>query len=372
MRPIPEDIIRNNTLCHQAIRSGQYELPSYPNIVFLDTGNICNQFCTFCQSMKAHQKPIALRPEDYEGFDWLKYVEHIFFSGNYGDVLANKHFHDICRTVKRQAPHATYCLWTNGLGLHGDNLTICTKLMSRIYISQNAVSEGVYNTVIRGGNYRQSRKNLEELGKKRSKHLYVTLMMVLVKETAHELPDLINLAADLGFQAVKAHHGEYTPVPKSPSVCLPPESFLDDYSAYFSTDSVHALAQERGIDFSLGSYKAYEGNQSCFAPYNQAYLGILRNRPAFDVCCASLGRPLLFAEKFNNFRNFEKYWNHPRVQEVRQWGNNPEHRHPMCARCKESKTSAVLSLPTIRNCITKYRLKNYDEWGFQFFDDITL
>lgn len=362
----------NKALNESEIIAGKDILESYPRTVLLDTGNICNQFCKFCQSRKAKQQPVILKPKDYENFTWLKFVEEIFFAGNYGDVLANEHFYDICTTVRRQAPYSTYSLWSNGLGLQGKNLDISIDMMSNIFLSQNAVSESVYNTVIHGGNYRQSRKNLEALSKRRPAGMTVTLMMVLIKETAQEIEAFINLAAELNFQRVLVHHGEFVPTPQSPEKALQEDSFLTDYSAYFDNKALYSFAKNKNIAFNLGSYTAYQGNHTCHLPYTQAYLGILRNRPAFDVCCASLGRPLLFAENFNNFRDFKKYWNHPRVQELRIFGNNATQRHPMCARCKEERISPRLTIPEIRKCITKYNLQGYDEWGFRFFEDITL
>ncbi len=124
------------------------EVPDYPRSVVFTITDKCNQICRFCSGIhrkkaQAEANPDALR------LPWLKYVSSIMIVGA-GEALAHPRYPDIIKNIYDSAPRVPIMLYTNGLGLHGKNLEYTLRYASEIRISQNSLTENIYNIIIGG------------------------------------------------------------------------------------------------------------------------------------------------------------------------------------------------------------------------------
>lgn len=367
-----ENINKNTLLSAIYIEKNALLCKSYPTHVLIDTGNICNQYCKFCSSMVTdkNNKKIILSEGDFEGFDWLQYVQRITFSGNHGDVLANKNFPNIFRKVFSYAPKAAYGVYTNGAGLKDENLYIIAKYFKNVHISCNAISKESYSKVIAGGSFDNLMKNISNFATRKRNDVLFQISYVLTKENASDVTKLIDFCHQNNIDSLILHLAYYSHIIKNNAQSLKEESFLPDYSSYFNLDELNEEAKLKNVKFLYRTQEGIYHQGKCTLPWQNAYLAILQGKPAFYICCGGC-RPILNAKKFNDFRNIMSFWNHERMQTIRRDANNPAVQSGMCAYCKKANTPIIQTKEHIEKVMSTYGAKSYDG-EIRFFENLIV
>lgn len=368
-----EAITNNTVLASINFRKKNTICKNLPQHVYIDIGNVCNQFCRFCQAMVVdrNQQKIILSPEDFEDFSWLKYVSYITFSGNHGEVFANPRFPEIFRKIQSYAPYAQYGVYTNGAGLREENLYIVLKYFNTIHVSCNAITESSYQSMIQGGSFKNLMYNIEQVGKRKKDTTAFNISYVVTKNNASDVNNLIDFAARNNINSIRVHLGYYRSILRQSKNALPPESFLEDYAAYFDVNALKKEAESKNINVFFRTREAvYQNTQDCDLPWTNLYLGIVKGKPAMYICCGG-GRPILSAKSFNDFSDIMRYWNHERMQHIRGMVNCKDIKTGMCAYCKNVHQAVVQTDEEIQKTINDYGVKEFDG-EYRFYDELII
>ena len=274
----------------------------------------------------------------------------------------------IIKNIYESAPSVPITLYTNGLGLHGKNLEYTLRHASHIKISQNTLTEKVYNTIIAGGNYRQSIKNLQELSKQLNKYrkISVTLMLVGLKQNIHEIKNFIDCASHLGFQCVHVMKGFY---PNHNG--LSQDSYLDAIYDDMTISKLKQYAKEHEVLFTTNlEFRSALEEGLCLSPWNECRLRITPKGWRCDVCCrGTCGIYMSDAA----LQDIHKFWLHERLNFIRRTVNTDEIlANKMCLKCRLLIKDEKFFYYNEDMINTKLKIKKafdeiYIEWAKQIF-----
>ena len=332
------------------------QVPQYPQNVIFTITDKCNQVCRFCagthrKTAQAEADPDALR------LPWLAHASSIMIVGA-GEALAHPQYPAIIKNIYKSAPSVPITLYTNGLGLHGKNLEYTLRHASHIKISQNTLSEKVYNTIIAGGNYRQSIKNLQELSKQLNKYrnISVTLMLVALKQNIHELKNFIDCASNLGFQCVHVMKGFY---PNHDG--LRRDSYIDAMDDEIDISNLKHYAQKHGVTFTTNlEFRSALEEGPCLSPWKECRLRITPKGWRCDVYCrGTCGIYMSDAA----LQDIQKFWLHNRLNFIRRTVNTDEIlANKMCLKCRLCIRDEKFFYDNEDMIHTKLKIKNaFDE-----------
>jgi MoaA/NifB/PqqE/SkfB family radical SAM enzyme len=168
----------------------------------LNMGVQCNVRCTMCFqtdfSPRFNMPPALYQERLTEAYPS---VQHVKLLGGEPTIMKN------CReaaTFLRAYPNVTLDVTTNGVFI--DDFWHETFLRQGFFVnvSINAATEATYDKIVILGRYKQVVANIKKLTHSRSgKALKICVSAVILKENVLEIAQLIELAADLGVDAVE-------------------------------------------------------------------------------------------------------------------------------------------------------------------------
>lgn len=230
------------------------QLPSPLNI-HLSLTNSCNFRCTICPSMREDKK--YNRPDMDSRLlktiieTVLPKVNTMILGGNsLGEVTTHKDFPVFLADEFNSDSSIQVRLTTNGYRI-GEFAGPIANKFSFVGISFDGATRETYES-IRRYPFKKIVGNIEKLTNERSKinsKLKVGLGMTLLYKNVSELPDLIDLAADIGVDSVV---GSFF-IPNFPSEryeCL----YYHQKYANDMADIAAERAKERGLDFRMPRY----------------------------------------------------------------------------------------------------------------------
>ena len=337
----------NSELAERAIRHGHGLAVHRPVQVYLQLASACNLSCYMCSE---HNRPpevrrgvglISLSPEIFsrlekEVFPWSSQL----FLGVGGEPTFSEHFVDY--VTRGGAANQEVNLITNGTFLERSAVArAVAENVSRIQVSIDAATEQTYERIRIGSRWSRLLAGIDKLQSYRSSSplaSHLKLNFVLMRSNVRELPDFVDLAHELGADAVHAQH-VITMTDEARE-----EPLLIDPGLY---DEVRTEALERARKWSieLDLPAAFSGTESancsvrpdpaleghaepCRDPYQT--LIVLYNGRVF-ACCHPMAHDKMQLGDLSS-QSFEEVWNNPLYRNLRsglRCGDVPE----ICKKC---------------------------------------
>lgn len=191
-------------------------LESYPLIINIPTGSRCNVKCKFCTDRQGEKANAEYKDFTMEGFlstfeneSWQQAFmrsKTIALYG-WGEPLFNLDYEKIFDYVTRNFPGLGINISTNGiLFSHKWSEKIVAIDDSEINFSVNAATKETYYKLIGSNQFERVIANIRSLtglrDECRTKNPYVALSYVATIENISELPQFVNLAADLKADSI--------------------------------------------------------------------------------------------------------------------------------------------------------------------------
>ena len=301
-------------------------LKSYPQRLVLELTNACNLRCIMCGRDEAEFAPTVFKLDYLKKLEYLlNIVEEVTLFG-WGEPTMHPQFIDILKYLNN-FPVRKYFV-TNGMRLNKIKDALFDYKVDIMAISLDGAKAETNDRIRFGGNFDFIVKNIKEIvNQKRERNLdypYMNFVMTLMDSNIEELPNLVELAYEIGMEEVK---GVYLTVFT--------KNLLNE-TLYNKRDKVaYIYMQTEELDKKLGiklklPYLQGEDiagdkyHKDCFVAYRDFFLA----SDGFVRPCQSTAVKFL---KFEDYDNFEDMWNGHEFQEFRK---NVNDKNSMCEECK--------------------------------------
>ena len=207
----------NARLAWQALRRGAGAVIHRPVDVYLQVASGCNLDCYMCSE---HNLPLdarrgrrlhSLTPEVFarverEILPWSLRL----YLGVGGESTISDHFSDYVR--RSAAAGQEIHLTTNGTRLEREDVArVIADHVAHVHLSLDAATPGTYERIRNGARWERIRRGIEVLNSNRAAsdprgRCHLTLSFVLMRSNVQELPAFVELAREVGADAVSAQH----------------------------------------------------------------------------------------------------------------------------------------------------------------------
>lgn len=192
------------------------ELQSFPTVIQFPTGTQCNIKCRFCterQGAKGVHDYRNLSIKDFnsimakEGWrEAFKGIQKVDLYG-WGEPLCNPDYKNIFKYLADNFPGLEICICTNGILFNRKwSEKILSLDRSEVNFSVNAACKETYLELTGNGQFERVISNIRHLTglreKSGKKSPYVSLSYVATTSNIRELPDFVDLAADLDVDSI--------------------------------------------------------------------------------------------------------------------------------------------------------------------------
>lgn len=301
-------------------------LKSYPQRLVLELTNACNLRCIMCGRDEAEFAPTVFKLDYLKKLEYLlNIVEEVTLFG-WGEPTMHPQFIDILKYLNN-FPVRKYFV-TNGMRLNKIKDALFDYKVDIMAISLDGAKAETNDRIRFGGNFDFIVKNIKEIvNQKRERNLdypYMNFVMTLMDSNIEELPNLVELAYEIGMEEVK---GVYLTVFTKN---LLNETLYNkrDKVAYIYMQT-EELAKKLGIKLKLPYLQGEDiagdkYHKDCFVAYRDFFLA----SDGFVRPCQSTAVKFF---KFEDYDNFEDMWNGHEFQEFRK---NVNDKNSMCEECK--------------------------------------
>lgn len=313
------DSQRNNNLLlnQKECAERKIVLRSTPPHVYFQIDGPCNQDCIFCS-----------RPHEYPLFNLEKYRSKlekkiyplfnnaisIHLTGA-GELLLLPEAMEILQYFDIEFPQADKMFATNGSTIIPAVAHLLSEARSKylLRISLHASSAKLHRQLTASDNFEKIIENIRYLSKVRKKHLnpeiYLTFLLTTIN--LEDLPNFINLAADLRINQVYCEYNSIYQLQQKYLSCF----FKKDYTNYIF-DKAEEIAEALHIKLELPwrfnqPYDVYDQLVSeCNEPWEQI---MINSRGNILPCC-------LFGDFYENLleKDFWQIWNGVLYQAIRK------------------------------------------------------
>ncbi|MFX1383453.1 MAG: radical SAM protein [Promethearchaeota archaeon] len=342
-------------------------LNSYPTEVSLNTTNLCNYRCQFCEIHYfyefAKKESGKLFPNNIN-VDFINKFNNLFeriisveLSGASGEPMINPHFLNVCRNLKEK--NIVISVTTNGSLL---NVSLAKSLVDmgfdHILISLHAGDKKTYFE-LQGGNFDKIIKNIENLIKIRKSRNFklplVSINCLIFRPNQHTIKNLILRMKEIGVDEININH-----------YYASRNKIENDVSFYFHPEEGNRLLKEiynfaKQLDFRLTPEKpriiksnydeeSYVDSHICAQPWNSLKLkGCVHfeNSHYVSVC----NRIILFRLNYEEFDGdiIEDIWNHEIIRYLRKTAM----KNPICRFCHNPVSPKLRCLDNKQYQITR-------------------
>ena len=178
-----------------------------PISLMLEVTNHCQLRCITCPRESSMGKELAIghmKPENLKKIVEKNYIylDQLNLSGQ-GESLLYPHLVDVINYINKIKPCISIFISTNAcIPTAPKIIGEITDKIAALNISADGCGD-VFERIRRGATYDQFLHNLTEISRiTRNKRVEVQLNIVVVKENYHQIPDVINLAKEMGFNRV--------------------------------------------------------------------------------------------------------------------------------------------------------------------------
>ncbi len=282
------------------------ERPEFPRVMLLETTNICNHECLFCDHSKMSRKPcfidkdLALRLLD-EAFELGAREVGLYMLG---EPLADPNIEYYIKYAKALGYEYVY-ITTNGSLLTSDKVvSLLSTGLDSIKFSINASEPGRYRLIHGRDDYKraiEAVKACDEFRKKNNISLYIAVSCVITKYTADDGEEL--------KKQLEGYVDEFI-VLECKNQCGNMNEEIENYLCITKNKSVH---EDRGF---------------CFYPYNRV---CITSEGFLTVCCTDY-RNYLAVEDLSKM-SLKDAWNSERFIDIRRRHMNNELDGTVCYNC---------------------------------------
>ena len=329
-KPLTERQEANSELNIHEIDSGDIVLKSYPRRIVFELTNACNLNCLMCGRNASDFKLTRLDMNWFTALEPLfDVVEEVTLMG-WGEPTFHPDFPEMLKTLNRYATRKYFC--TNGMQL--DKLTdiIFDTAVDVFAVSVDGATAETNGAIRVGADLDKINRDLREIVRIRHAnnlpHPYINYVFCAMKRNLHELPQMVEMAADVGLEEVKV-------------------VFLTAFDKQFVSETLYNCQKEVEEAFALAIKRAEElgvllklpyvqGNdpagdklhRDCYVAYRDFYLG----SDGYVRPCMSTADKLFL---FDPGLDFMDMWNLPPYQQYRGKVNTTE-MHVNCQTCYQS------------------------------------
>lgn len=175
--------------------------------IVLDVSEICNQQCIFCDVrldiLRSGRRP---RVWDFEKFQSIVHrlaeYDTVVFAGAAGEPLLNRNLPAMLRRLKKLANDTKVEIFTNGKTLTPKVLREVLQYVDVFRVSMCASTPETHSKLVNNSNFSKIINNLRHLQELKPSKLIWYINFIGMQCNIHELPDIVNLASQLGARGV--------------------------------------------------------------------------------------------------------------------------------------------------------------------------
>jgi radical SAM protein with 4Fe4S-binding SPASM domain len=330
-RELSDTQIKNTGLNQLEMKTGKDVLQSKPQRLVFEMTNSCNLNCVMCGRNAKHFKATHFNIDWLKKFDEVSAnIEEVTLMG-WGEPTMHPRFVEFLAWANVRGLRKYFC--TNGMKL-GELLScIFEQQVDVIAISIDAADSESNRVIRRGADFDKIMGNLRNIvAEKESVQTlwpYMNFVTTLMKKNLHELPKIIQLAADIGLNEVKAVF-----------LTVFDETMFRE-SLYDSMDEVRAIfeksceiASSTGIKIKLPHLRGEDsaGNayhKPCYTPWRDFFLG----SDGYVRPCMSTPVKLFHVDKY---KTFDEMWNSQEFIQFRGRVNDESGMPESCRHCYQS------------------------------------
>ncbi|MDE2522377.1 MAG: radical SAM protein [Methanocorpusculum sp.] len=296
--------------------------------------NACNLSCIMCGRNAAEFHPTRFKLE------WLQKLSPLFSHSEeitlmgWGEPTIHPDFTEILKYVDQFPLKKYFC--TNGMKL--DELTdaIFTYHVDIIAVSLDGSTSEMNDRIRKGGSFQKITESLRNIISIRNTRgltaPYINFVFTAMKDNYHQIPEMIDLAADIGLDEVKVVY--FTSF----------RSDLDSQTLFNMQDDVRAVfeqAAEKADSYDIKLKLPYiqgedpvesEPHRPCYVGWRDLFIG----SDGYIRPCMSTPLKFLHIDEMNTF---DDLWNHPLYQSFRTTVNDSEAMPASCKTCYQSSVA---------------------------------
>lgn len=371
-------------------------LKSFPSFCDLNTTNVCNLKCKFCEIHYFHKKakeisgkvfPNKLDIEMLKKHDsWLKYIVAMKLSSATGEPFANPNIVEIIHILSKHGIR----LYADTNGLLIDEKTVKYLVQNKFRSLSFSIHAGNTETYkyLQGGDFNHLLSNLRKLvdikDRNKSNYPLININFALNKENASTLKDIMHISSDIGVDTFTLYHYYDSRNILNKNVTFYSDveqcnKLLGDAYDYAKKLNLNVTPVKPAY-LTNGSENAptLQTKSHCNAPWTSIkFKGCVEfeNSEYIGVC----NRILLFRIDFKKFygnhtNTFRTIWNHELLQYFRKSVNS----NPICKFCKDPDTPIVRCLNNVeyshrRDKATKDFFAEFrNSYDFNEIDGLTI
>lgn len=220
----PDDAIlaRAEEILRSAIALGREgRLAIVPEFISISATDNCNLRCIMCpghSGMKGPRLSVEQANSLFAGLETNRahFGETKFLDMTAGEPLLNTQLNEIFRNFKAAVPTGKISIISNATLPVKGRVKETFGLCDRIGLSMDGATKETYERIRKGSvfdNVVRNVRDIAELKQNGANCELLTIMFVAMDQNAHELPELIRLAKDVGVPAVFAQEVEIRTTP---------------------------------------------------------------------------------------------------------------------------------------------------------------
>lgn len=329
--PLTSQQDSNAQLNKKEALDGKIILDSYPRRLVLELTNACNLNCIMCgRNESSFTKNFFDISYLYRLEPALSYVEEVTLFG-WGEPTIHPRFKDILEFLNN-FPVKKYFV-TNGTTLHKIEDLLFNFKVDIMAVSLDGACEATNDKIRRGASFNKIVSSLKKItARKRKNRLhypYINFVMTLMKSNLYELPEMVDLAADIGLEEVKAVYLTAFNRDLADEVLW---SSAEDVRKVFSetVKRGESLGIKIKLPYIQGEDIAGEKfHKDCFVGWRDFFIG----SDGYIRPCQSIARKLFHSSMYENFKDA---WNSAEMTEFRSIVNDGEKMWDECKGCYQS------------------------------------
>lgn len=296
--------------------------------ILIDTTNGCNLKCTFCS--RSNDKITFMKTEDFDTIlsKIHKHTISLQLSCAW-EYSIDKNAHEIVRILGKYQIHST-TIYTNNNILKDDTAkAIIESRLNDFVVSIGESKKETYERLRKGGNFDRVISNIKKMVHLKKEHRRflprICANLTLVNSNIIELNDFVDLANQIGIQAIIGRH-----LILNEGLDMQNETIKDLQNANDIIDAAEKKATGYGIAFSVPRYEPLNPKQ-CNAPWDQLYIS---SDGDVSVC----PRIHIYEKVGNLLRdNLADIINGRRMINLRKQFKHTEFSNPVCGICMQNR-----------------------------------
>ena len=311
--PLTELKLENYASSCYSYNQRSQQLQSLPSKIILQTTDDCNLNCPMCQI------PWEEKGRQMSRFTFNKAVDELFDTlvelhpSNLGEPMMSPWFNALCAKMIEKG--VLLDITTNGALLTAKRIESILPIARDVKISFDGATKETFERIRVNGRFETVCNHTQSLAKEMKKRgvngSILSLQMTLMRSNFHELPDMVNLAHQLGADRVKAYHMFSFSEEMNQESLMP---ILDEYTPVL----MEALdrGKQLGIEMECAEPVASDTGilpewNVCHLPWHESWIDI----DGSVFACHSHG-----GDSFGNIHHqpFHEIWNSEKYQQIRK------------------------------------------------------